>query len=203
MLCITLPRPCSVLQAIDAGRRQYAELLADLGFIPASYASAASAAGGRGGGGGGGGGRRGGGGMSASVSNPYGEGEEKPLHEVDEHSANARTVKAALCCGFYPQVPMGCLLRARGCGKGGRVMIVVVVMGCVCARWPPSNLFWGHPLIHRPTPCPQPLRSPPPLLSLRPAVPAAAASGAPRGKVCKGAGGRPGDGRRPLQAQVL
>lgn len=98
--CLSLP--FLVVQAIDAGRRQYAELLADLGFIPASYASAASAAGGRGGGGGGR--RGGGGGMSASVSNPYGEGEEKPLHEVDEHSANARTVKAALCCGFYPQV---------------------------------------------------------------------------------------------------
>ena len=95
------PRLFLALQAIDAGRRQYAELLADLGFIPASYASAASAAGGRGGGGGR---RGGGGGMSASVSNPYGEGEEKPLHEVDEQSANARTVKAALCCGFYPQV---------------------------------------------------------------------------------------------------
>ena len=30
------------LEAIEAGRQQYAELLADLGFIPASYASAAS-----------------------------------------------------------------------------------------------------------------------------------------------------------------
>ena len=108
------------LQAIDAGRKQYAELLADLGFIPASYASAASASRGGGGGGGyggggGGGGRRGGGGMSASVSNPYGEGEEKPLHEVDEHSANARTVKAALCCGFYPQVQCGAAVMLYCC----------------------------------------------------------------------------------------
>jgi len=83
------------LQAIDAGRQQYAELLADLGFIPASYAAAASAARGR---------RGTGAKMSSAVSNPYGAGGEAPLHEVDEHSANARTVKAALCCGFYPQV---------------------------------------------------------------------------------------------------
>ena len=54
------------MQAIDAGRQQYAELLADLGFIPASYAAHASAAGGRG---------RRGGGYSSAVSNPYGEGE--------------------------------------------------------------------------------------------------------------------------------
>ncbi|PRW33164.1 P-loop containing nucleoside triphosphate hydrolase isoform A [Chlorella sorokiniana] len=83
------------LEAIDAGRQQYAELLADLGFIPASYAAHASAAGGRG---------RRGGGYSSAVSNPYGEGGERPLHEVDEHSSNARTVKATLCCGFYPQL---------------------------------------------------------------------------------------------------
>lgn len=57
---------CLPLQAIDAGRQQYAELLADLGFIPASYAAHASAAGGRG---------RRGGGYSSAVSNPYGEGE--------------------------------------------------------------------------------------------------------------------------------
>ncbi len=57
---------CLPLQAIDAGRQQYAELLADLGFIPASYAAHASAAGGRG---------RRGGGYSWAVSNPYGEGE--------------------------------------------------------------------------------------------------------------------------------
>lgn len=35
---------------------------------------------------------------------PCNAGGERPLHEVDEHSSNARTVKAALCCGLYPQV---------------------------------------------------------------------------------------------------
>jgi hypothetical protein len=33
------------VQAIDAGRQQYIELLADLGFVPASYATSATAAG--------------------------------------------------------------------------------------------------------------------------------------------------------------
>ncbi len=91
------------MQAIDAGRKQYAELLADLGFVPASYAAASSAASagyrGRGGGGGGNSAT-----LSTAVRNPYGEGGQRPLHDVDEHSGNARTVKAALCCGFYPQV---------------------------------------------------------------------------------------------------
>lgn len=38
---------------------------------------------------------------------PCNAGGERPLHEVDEHSSNARTVKAALCCGLYPQVGKG------------------------------------------------------------------------------------------------
>jgi hypothetical protein len=46
------------------------------------------------------------------------------LHDVDEHSSDARTVKAALCCGFYPQVwlctgrgevtPEGCAVTMGG-----------------------------------------------------------------------------------------
>lgn len=63
-------------QGIDAGRRQYADILADLGFILPGYCR------GRGGGGAGG----------------------APVHDVDQYSSNARVVKSALTAGFYPQV---------------------------------------------------------------------------------------------------
>jgi hypothetical protein len=74
-------------QGIDAGRKQYAEILADLKFVSNDYATTAAVL--RGQGGGGRGQRR---------------GEGVPSREVDEHSGNARVVKAALAAGFYPQV---------------------------------------------------------------------------------------------------
>lgn len=163
------PHPPSTLaQAIDAGRQQYAELLADLGFVPASYASAAAATGR---------GRRGGGaaGVSREAANPYGKGGERPLHDVDEHSANARTVKAALCCGSYPQVAR---LRDGGCwGGGGR-------------RWPAgagssSSASRTHMTLTD-------------SLHAHHATPAAAARGAPSRQVHQGARRRGGDRRRPI-----
>ena len=64
MHCSRRSRVASCMQAIDAGRQQYAELLADLGFVPSAYASAASAAGR---------GRRGGSArLTTAATNPYG-----------------------------------------------------------------------------------------------------------------------------------
>ena len=63
------------MEAVDAARKQYAEILADLGFVPPGYANCASMS-------------RGGG--SASAREGW---------EVDAYSAHARTVKAAICSG--------------------------------------------------------------------------------------------------------
>jgi ATP-dependent RNA helicase DHX57 len=70
------------MQGIDAGRRQYADILADLGFVPPGYAVQAG---------------RGGAGASRAQQ------QQRYSHDVDQYSGNARVVKAALCAGFYPQ----------------------------------------------------------------------------------------------------
>lgn len=66
-------------QGIDAGRRQYAEILADLGFAPPGYGALRARE------------------RSAELDSLV-------AHEVDEYSGNARVVKSALVAGFYPQV---------------------------------------------------------------------------------------------------
>ena len=85
------------LQSIDAGRRQYADILADLGFLPGTYPASL-----------------------ADVRREGGLGQLAP-HELDQFSDQARIVKAALCAGFYPQASPG-LARALPqpclCGVG-------------------------------------------------------------------------------------
>lgn len=68
------------MESIDAGRRQYADILLDLGFVPGRYPACV-----------------------ADVRREGGLWELAP-HELDAFSDQARIVKAALCSGFYPQV---------------------------------------------------------------------------------------------------
>jgi len=64
------------MEATAASRADLAAQLADLGFLPAAYARAC----------------RDGGPMPAEAA------------AYDDHSGNARIVKAALCAGFYPAI---------------------------------------------------------------------------------------------------
>ena len=74
------------MDAIRQGRRQFAQILADLGFISASYV--------------------------ASVDKPWSSDKLKGVNtgygEPDEYAGHARVVKAAIASGLYPQ-----LLRAE------------------------------------------------------------------------------------------
>jgi hypothetical protein len=66
----------AAMEATAASRADFAAQLADLGFLPAAYARAC----------------RDGGPMPAEAA------------AYDDHSGNARIVKAALCAGFYPAI---------------------------------------------------------------------------------------------------
>lgn len=78
------------MEAITAGRKQYAEILEDLGFIPRAYLPRLT-------------------GPPAYSSAGYqtlaniGPGNENH-GDLDEMSGSARVVKAALCAGLYPQI---------------------------------------------------------------------------------------------------
>jgi ATP-dependent RNA helicase DHX57 len=79
------------MEAVHAGRRQYAEILADLGFVPQDYPGAAAAAGYNPGSAGGAAGSA----AAEAFTRPGG---------VDQFAGHARVVKAVLCAGLYPQL---------------------------------------------------------------------------------------------------
>ncbi|KAK9848234.1 hypothetical protein WJX84_008694, partial [Apatococcus fuscideae] len=69
------------MEAILAGRQDFAKKLADLGFITHSYA--------------------------ASINSDHSQQQSMPAHDTsspDKFSHNARFIKAAICAGFYPAV---------------------------------------------------------------------------------------------------
>lgn len=69
------------MEAITAGRAQYAEILADLGFIDSDYIRT----------------------ISTSNDNDS-TGATATANKVDEMSNSARVVKAAICAGLYPNL---------------------------------------------------------------------------------------------------
>jgi ATP-dependent RNA helicase DHX57 len=77
------------MDSIHSGRRQYAEILSSLGFIPDSYPNIA---------------------CRAEYTSPsLTQKDDEPSifssrGQVDEYSGHARVVKAALASGFYPQL---------------------------------------------------------------------------------------------------
>jgi ATP-dependent RNA helicase DHX57 len=80
-----------VMEGIHQGRRQYADILTELGFVPRGYSAAAAAHAYSPGGVG-----AAGGGAGAEAYTRAGG--------VDEFAGHARIVKAALCAGLYPQL---------------------------------------------------------------------------------------------------
>ncbi len=69
---------------------------------------------------------------------------------MDEHSANARTVKAALCCGFYPQVcvaVLSCLVLS--CLVLSCLVLSCLVLSCLCfGSWALSNSLAPTPKLN-------------------------------------------------------
>ena len=79
------------MDSIQAGRRQYADILTELGFVPSRYSSVAC--------------------RSDYIPPVLGTGNQSSnkgpfdyVGGVDEYSGHARVVKAALASGFYPQL---------------------------------------------------------------------------------------------------
>jgi len=114
------------MDAISAGRMDFANTLTSLGFLPPWYVaemrSNSSYRGGNGGGGGGAAPVKGSGGVGgATAAEAYGS-TATAAGAPDEFSGNSRMIKAALCAGEE---------LGRGWGGVGRHQGVWLVGGCV------------------------------------------------------------------------
>lgn len=104
----------SSLEAIRAGRGDYASILCDLGFVTRAAAIAAAA-------------------RQSGSEMKYASWMSQP---VNKNASNARFLKSAVCAGFYPAA-----LRVQVCaGLGFRASYPDVVT-CRRVQLPPCNQF--------------------------------------------------------------